>query len=330
MLHRAGRPEHRPGRQPPHPAIIHRVPLLECVPNVSEGRRSEVVERLAAAAGGAPGAQLLDVSSDPDHDRTVLTLAGEPEPLHRALVALAGAAVAAIDLNRQRGVHPRLGALDVVPFVPLGGASMADAVAAARRLAAALAERHGLPAFLYEEAASQPERRNLAAVRRGGFERLAERMAQQPGWRPDFGPGRPHPTAGAVAVGARFFLVAYNVILDRDDPAAARRIAARVREAGGGLPAVKALGFRLASRGCAEVSLNLTDYRRTDMATAGDRVRHEAAREGVGVDGCELVGLAPRAAFGGRPPAELGLPESAAEQVLERRLAAAGLSARLV
>jgi glutamate formiminotransferase len=299
--------------------------LLESVPNLAEGRRPEVIERLVEAVGRHQGARLLDVSSDFDHDRTVLTLAGEAEPLRRALLDLYAVALDAIDLSPAGrgpgppGVHPRLGAVDVVPFVPLGTTPMRAAVEAAEALGREVAARHGLPVFLYEEAARAPERRDLAAIRRGGFERLAEKLAD-PAWRPDFGPARPHPTAGATVIGARGFLIAFNAVLDSDDLEAARAIAGAVRESGGGLPAVKALGVRLASRGRVQVSMNLTDFRRTSPHAAVEAVRREAAARGVRVAACELVGLMPEGAVEAAIREALSLPGFGMADVLERRL----------
>lgn len=292
--------------------------LLESVPNLSEGRRPEVIERLAAAAAGAGGARLLDLHVDPDHDRSVLTLAGEAPELIAALLALYEAALAAIDLTRHRGAHPRVGAVDVVPFVPLagstvGGATMADAVAAARTLGAAVGARFGVPVYLYEEAASRPGRQRLPDLRRGGFEGFPAKIAQ-PGWEPDFGPPRVHPTAGVSIVGARGFLIAFNALLDTADPAVARAVARAVRESGGGLPAVRAIGVHLPSRGRVQVSMNLLDHRRTSMAAALAAVEAEAARHAARVTETEIVGLVPAAAVCG----ELG-----AGRVLEERLAAA-------
>jgi glutamate formiminotransferase len=301
-------------------AIVRRaVPLLECVPNVSEGRRPEIVARLAAAASSAPGVRLLDVSSDADHNRTVFTLAGEPQALIAGLLALYETALAHLDLRSHQGVHPRLGAVDVVPFVPLDGATMADAVAAARRLALEVARRFDLPVFLYEEAAVLPARRSLAAIRRGGFEGLPARLAD-PAWRPDHGPVRVHPTAGATVIGARFFLIACNVLLDTADLALARAIAAAVRESGGGLPAVRALGFYLPSRGAAQVSMNLVDFRRTSLRTAFDRVRTESAARGVRVLTGELIGLLPRQAALDVVRETLALPSFDTGNLLEERL----------
>ena len=308
-----------------------RDPLLECVPNVSEGRRPEVLARLAEALHSRPGSRLLDCSSDRDHDRSVFTLAGSPDGLVSALLDLFEVAVAEIDLSARAGgaepgVHPCMGAVDVVPFVPLAGAPMALAVETAERLGRAVAEKFDLPVYLYEEAARRPERRNLAHVRRGGFEGLARRCADvdDPLGPPDLGPGRPHPTAGAVAIGARGFLVAFNVVLRSDDLEAARAIARAVREAnpsGTGLPAVKALGVRLASRGRVQVSMNLTDPLRTSPLAAIRAVRREAAALGVEVEECELVGLMPEAAAARSLEEALLLPGFALDRTIERRLA---------
>lgn len=297
------------------------MPLLESVPNVSEGRRPEVVARLAAAASSGPGVRLLDLSSDPDHNRSVLTLAGEPEGLLQGLLALYEAALAEIDLTRHQGAHPRIGAVDVVPFVPLGDTPMAAAVAAANRLAPDVARRFGLPVYLYERAARRPERTLLADIRgnnrRGGFEGLAARLAD-PAWAPDFGPAHPHPTAGATVIGARFFLIAFNAVLTTADVSVARAIAGQVRERGGGLPAVRALGIHLASRDLAQVSMNLVDYRRTPILTALRRVEEEAAAMGTGVIETEVIGLIPEAAVRGVTAAELKLPGEI--PILENRL----------
>lgn len=292
------------------------MPLLETVPNLSEGRRPEVVARLAAAASSGPGVRLLDFSSDPDHNRSVLTLAGEPEGLHQGLLALYEAAIAEIDLNRHQGVHPRIGAVDVTPFVPLGDTPMEVAVAAANRLAPVVA-RLGLPVYLYERAARRPERTLLADIRRGGFEGLAARLAD-PAWAPDFGPSHPHPTAGATVIGARFFLIAFNAVLATADVSVARAIARRVRESGGGLSAVRAMGVHLASRDLAQVSMNLVDYRRTPILTALRRVEAEAAAMGTGVIETEVIGLIPEAAVRGVSAADLKLPREI--PILEDRL----------
>jgi glutamate formiminotransferase len=296
------------------------MPLLECVPNVSEGRRPEVISRLAAAVS-RPGVRLLDLSSDPDHNRSVLTLAGEPEALHTGLLALYETALAEIDLTRHRGVHPRVGAVDVVPFVPLGTTPMAAAVAAAERLGAAVAERFGLAVYLYEQAARRAERCALARIRRGGFEGFAAKLAD-PAWAPDFGPPHLHPTAGVTVIGARFFLIAFNAVLDTTDLAMARAVARAVRESGGGLPAVRAMGVWLQSRGRTQVSMNLVDFRRTPLLAALEGVRREAARRGARVIETELVGLVPEAAAADALRGALGLVDFSAARLLERRLAA--------
>ncbi len=300
------------------------MPLLETVPNLSEGRRPEAIARLAAAARSMAGAHLIGVSSDADHNRTVLTLVGEATALVEAMLAVYDAAIETIDLRRHHGVHPRIGAVDVAPFVPLAGARMDDAVEAARALGARVAERHGLAVFLYERAATRPERVNLADVRRGGIEGLTARLAD-PAWKPDFGPARIDPRAGATAVGARGFLIAFNAELATPDVAVARRIAARVREAGGGLAGVKALGLFLEGRGRAQVSMNLTDFRQTPPAAAHAAVCREAAAAGTEVAATEIVGLVPEAALAGTTPEALALRDFGPELVLETHLRRLGL-----
>lgn len=295
------------------------MPPLECVPNVSEGRRPEVVARLVDAVTSVPGVRLLDVSSDPDHNRSVLTLAGTAGDLRESLLALYEAALREIDLTRHQGVHPRVGAVDVVPFVPLGDTPMEEAVAAAEALASEVADCFGLPVYLYEKAARRPERRLLADVRRGGFEGLSVKMAD-PAWLPDLGPARPHPTAGATVIGARFFLIAFNAVLDTPDVAVARAVAKKVRESGGGLPAVRAMGVHLASRGRAQVSMNLVDFRRTSVLTALNRVRREAEALGARVLETELIGLMPEEAAAGVMREALLMPGFAPDRVLEPAL----------
>jgi glutamate formiminotransferase len=292
-------------------------PLLESVPNVSEGRRREVIEELVAAALG-PGVTLLDHSSDRDHHRSVLTLAGRASALHEGLLDLCRAAFRSIDLRHHHGVHPRVGAVDLVPFVPLAGATMADATAAARRLGVELARALELPVFLYGAAASDPGRRHPATFRRGGCEELARRLAVRD-LEPDHGPSRLHPSAGAVLVGARDFLIAINARLATSEIEKARRMARRLRESSGGLPGVQALGFLLPSRGRTQVSINLLDWRRTSLGSLLESVRQLAREEGVAVDEIELVGLVPEAALegGGRE-----LQSLVGDRIVERRLAA--------
>jgi glutamate formiminotransferase len=270
--------------------------LVECVPNASEGRRAEVVDAMASALVSDPEVTLLDRTSDVDHDRSVFTLAGPGERVAAAVERLAAVAVARIDLRVHRGQHPRLGALDVVPFVPLADTPMAACVALARETAARLAVRFSLPVYLYAEAATRPERRVLADIRRPQFEGLAAAMAGG-GWDPDFGPTTPHPTAGATVVGARPFLVAWNIQLDTPDVGLARRIARAIRERDGGLPRVQALGLELADLGCAQVSMNLLDVGITPMWRVWDAVERLAAEAGVLPLDSELIGLAPLRAF---------------------------------
>jgi glutamate formiminotransferase len=264
---------------------------VECVPNFSEGRRREVLQGLLAAAA-VPGVRVLGLSADPDHNRAVLTLAGEGEAVLEAVFRASRLAVAEIDLRQHRGTHPRIGAVDVVPFVPLGGTPMSACVELARQLGRRLGEELQLPVYLYERAATRPDRQNLADVRRPQFEGLAA-WFEDPAHRPDFGPPRPHPTAGAAAVGARPPLVAFNVFLDTQEVDVAKRVARAVRGSNGGLRGVKALAMDTETRGRVQVSMNLVDPGRTGLATALDMVRREAARYGVAVTGTELVGFVP-------------------------------------
>lgn len=293
------------------------MPLIECVPNVSEGRRDDIIASLAAAFD-LPGVHLLDQSSDSSHNRTVYTLAGEAGPLQEAVLRLFTEAVASIDLRLHDGVHPRIGAVDVVPFVPLQGATMEDCVVLAESTAALVAERLHIPMFLYEEAAATDERRNLAEIRRGGLNGLAHRM-QQAAWRPDVGPDRPHPTAGATAIGARPILIAYNVNLASNRLGVAKRIARAIRASNGGMSHVKAMGVQLHD-GVVQVSINLTDYRETSMMTVFDAVARDAAVDGVRVLESEIVGLVPADALPPDPRKRLKLREADLDRVLERRL----------
>ena len=270
--------------------------LIEAVPNVSEGRRHEVIDALAAAVADMPGATLLDTSSDAAHNRTVFTLVGGAPALKTALLELYAAALARIDLRAHRGVHPRIGAVDVAPFVPLDPGGMPACAALAAEVGEAVARRFDLPVYLYEEAARTPDRRRLERIRRGGFENLAAKM-RRPEWRPDFGPPTPHPTGGATAIGARRLLVAFNVNLDTEDIHVARRIARAVRASDGGLEAVKAIGVRTADPDVVQVSMNLVDFERTPLHDAFEAVRREAAGLGVEVRNSEIVGLAPAAAL---------------------------------
>jgi glutamate formiminotransferase len=270
--------------------------LVECVPNISEGSRPDVIDAIAGAVDRTPGVVLLDRTADPDHDRSVLTLAGPASAVLEAMQRVAAQAIARIDMRSHRGRHPRVGALDVVPFVPMGDTSMATCIELARDFGAWLAERYSLPVYLYARAASRPDRQALANIRRPGFEGLGKALAAPDG-APDFGPRRVHPTAGATAVGARPFLVAWNIQLDTDDLGLARRIAAAIRERDGGLAGVQALGIPLVSAGCAQVSMNLLDHERMPMWQVFERVRALASAGGASIRDSELIGLAPLRAF---------------------------------
>jgi glutamate formiminotransferase len=292
---------------------------FECVPNVSEGRRKDVVDAIADAIRGVKKRLLLDYSLDPSHNRSVFTLAGEPADLGRAVMAIYERALVDIDMRRHTGEHPRLGAVDVVPFVPLGQSTMNDGVALARKVGADVAARFGIPVYLYEEASTNPARKNLEDIRRGGFEGLAEKMAAA-GWAPDFGPTTPHVTAGASVIGARAPLIAYNVNLATDRLDIAKKIAAAVRYKSGGLRSVKAMAVRLETRGIVQVSLNLTNYRQTSMLQVFDMIGREAARHGVHVLDSEIVGLIPSDAMQGTDAARLMIRGFSADQILENRL----------
>jgi glutamate formiminotransferase / formiminotetrahydrofolate cyclodeaminase len=296
--------------------------LFECVPNFSEGRDAEKVERIAGAARGVPGVTVLDVESDAAHNRCVISLVGEGEPLLSAVLAMMRVATATIDLNHHTGEHPRMGATDVVPFVPLGAATMSEAVHLAEHLGERVVQELGIPVYLYAAAARRPERADLARVREGQFEGIRESIETDPARAPDFGPSHVHPTAGAVAIGARPVLIAYNVYLTTPDVAIAKKIAKAVRARDGGLPEVKALGFDIPERHQAQVSMNLTDYRVTPVPRAFDAVRKEAEGLGVGVDESEIVGLVPEDALFDAAEQYLALKRFDRAAVLERKVRA--------
>jgi len=292
--------------------------LIECVPNVSEGRRLDVIARMAEVIRSTAGVRLLNHSSDAAHNRSVFTLVGAAGAVQQAVFALFERAIADIDLRAHQGVHPRLGAVDVVPFVPLKGATMADAVAAAKSAGAIIADRFGVPVFLYEEASSNPARKRLEDIRRGAFEGLKDKMSR-PEWAPDFGPAHPHPAVGATVVGARQVLIAYNVNLASDRLDVAQAIARAVRHSSGGLPFVKAMGVRL-SADVVQVSMNLTNYEQTPMHAAFDAVAREAARHSVTVRGSEVIGLVPQAALRNGDESYLKLEGFTSSQILEDQL----------
>jgi glutamate formiminotransferase/formiminotetrahydrofolate cyclodeaminase len=292
---------------------------FECVPNFSEGRDAAKVEAIAAAGRAVAGVTVLDVEMNADHNRCVITLVGEGDPLLEAVLGMVRVATATIDLRTHVGEHPRMGATDVVPFVPLGEATMADAVRLSERLAERVAAELGVPVYLYAASARVPERADLASVRRGQFEGIRDSIATDPARRPDFGPSAVHPSAGVVAIGARPVLIAYNIYLTSPDVAIAKRIAKAVRARDGGLAEVKALGFEIKERNRAQVSMNLTDYRRTPIPRVVEAVRAEAQRYGVATEESEIVGLVPEDALLDAAEHYLQLNGFDRRQILERR-----------
>ena len=297
------------------------MPIIESIPNVSEGRRPEVVEAIASAIRAVPGVRLLDYSSDASHNRSVFTLAGDGAPLKAAILAMYEQALAHIDLRTHQGEHPRLGAVDVVPFVPIEGVTMAQCVDLARDVAGEVASRFGVPIYLYEDASSDPARKNLEDIRRGEFEGLAAKMASK-GWAPDFGPSAPHASAGASVVGARMPLIAYNINLNTDRLDVAKKIAAAIRHSSGGYRFVKAAGFELKDRGIVQVSMNLTNYEKTPIFRVFETVRREAERYGVSILESEIVGLVPAAALNAAAEFYLQIAGFKPDQVLENKLRA--------
>jgi len=296
--------------------------IVECVPNFSEGRRQEVIDRIVQAIAGVEEVRVLDVESDADHNRSVVTFAGSPEGVEEAAFRAIETAAQLIDMDEHRGEHPRIGATDVVPFVPIRGVTMADCVAIARRLGERVGRELGIPVYLYAEAATRPERRDLAYIRRGEYEGLKESIAADPDRAPDFGPAKLG-KAGATVIGARPPLIAYNVYLNTDDVEIAKKIAKAVRHSSGGLRYVKALGLLV--RGRAQVSMNLTDYRKTPISRVMELIRREAARYGVSVVSSEIVGLVPEEAILDAALYYLQLDGFSYDRILERRLASAGL-----
>jgi glutamate formiminotransferase/formiminotetrahydrofolate cyclodeaminase len=291
--------------------------LVECVPNFSEGRRLEVVDALAGAVRRVPGAYLLDRHSDPDHNRSVLTFAGEPAAVAEAAFQVVALAAQKIDLDHHEGEHPRIGATDVVPFVPLGDSTMGECIDLARRLGRRVGDELGIPVYLYEAAATRPDRVNLADIRRGEYEALKQSIASDPNRAPDFGPARLGP-AGATVIGARQFLIAFNVYLDTNDVSIAKAIAKVIRTSSGGLPAVRALGLLV--EGLAQVSMNLTNFTRTSVPRVVEAIRQEAEQRGTAIHHSELVGLMPQAAVIDTARWYLKLNRLGPEQVLESQL----------
>ena len=303
--------------------------LLECVPNFSEGRDLAKVDAIVEAMSTVRGAWILDRTSDADHNRSVVTLAGEPEAVAEAAIRGAGKAATLIDMTRQTGAHPRIGATDVVPFVPLENVSVEECVALARRVGRELWERYGIPVYFYEAAATRSERANLENIRKGQLEGLREDALRNPDRSPDIGGSRLHPTAGATAVGVRKLLIAYNIYLSTADAGIAKEIARAIRASSGGLPNVKAIGVEMKSRGIAQVSINLTDFEQTPLHIVFENVKLEAARRGCTIVGSEIIGLIPEKAIELSAGWDLQFENFSPERILENRLEAVGATSRL-
>lgn len=295
------------------------VRLVECVPNFSEGRNIETIQKILVPFFMTTGVKLLDYSPDKDHNRTVVTIMGEPLSVKKAILEATGIAVQNIDLRNHRGAHPRMGAIDVVPFIPLQDYPMQEAVALARDTAQAMAEQYNLPVFLYEKAAAAPERENLANIRKGEFEGLGTKMLQ-PEWKPDFGPEQPHPSAGASAVGARMPLIAFNINLNTSNLDIANQIVRCIRHISGGLRYCKAMGVELKEKGMVQVSINMTDYTKTALYRVFEMVKFEARRYGVTIAGSEIIGLTPMEALLDAAVYYMQIENFSLKQVIENRM----------
>jgi glutamate formiminotransferase len=293
--------------------------LFECIPNFSEGRDQEKIEKIVEPFKKTKGVKLLDYSADKDHNRLVVTLLGGAEELKKSVHEAIGIAVDLIDMNKHKGEHPRMGAVDVVPFTPVKNVEMKDAVKLANEVAKKAADEYELPIYLYEEAATTSERKNLADIRRGEYEGFDEKI-KKPEWKPDYGPQELHPTAGATVIGARMPLVAFNINLDTDNLEIANKIARKVRHSGGGLRFVKAIGIDLSERNIVQVSMNMTNYTKTSLYQSFEMVKYEAKRYGVNVIGSELIGLLPAKALFDVAEYYLGLEDFQDNQVMENRL----------
>lgn len=293
--------------------------IMECVPNFSEGRDRAKIDAIVEPFRGKKDVKLLDYSNDEDHNRMVVTVVGEPEALKNAVIEAIGVAVRLIDLRTHQGQHPRMGAADVVPFIPIKNCTEAEAIELSKEVGEKVAELYGLPVYLYEKSATAPNRENLASIRKGQFEGFAEKI-KLPEWKPDYGPAEQHPTAGTVAIGARMPLVAYNINLNTPDLEIATAIAKRIRFIGGGLRFCKAMGVDLADRGITQVSINMTDFTRTHLYQAMEMVRFEARRYGVSVAGSEIIGLVPMDALVDTCQYYLGLEGFSSDQVIEKRI----------
>lgn len=294
--------------------------IVECVPNFSEGRRKEVVDKIVYSIRSVPGIKILDVEMDPDHNRSVVTFTGGKDNIQEAAFRGARAAAELIDLNKHQGQHPRMGALDVLPFVPLSGVTIDDCIEIANKVAARIAKNLKIPVYLYEAAAKRPERANLENVRRGEFEGLRDAILKDDTRYPDYGPRMLHPTAGATAVGARMPLIAFNINLASKDVQVAKAIAKKIRASSGGLPKVKALGFELQARGMVQVSMNITDYTVTHISKVFEAVSEEAKAHGVEIAESEIIGLIPLDAVCDLAARYLKISQFSSSQVLERRV----------
>lgn len=293
--------------------------IIECVPNFSEGRDKEKIESIADCFRGKSGVKLLDYSGDADHNRSVVTVAGEPEAIKYAVIEAIGKAIELIDLNKHSGEHPRMGAVDVVPFIPIKNVTIDEAIALSQEVAKEVGVRFNLPVFLYEASATTQHRENLADIRRGEFEGLSDKMRLTE-WKSDFGPETPHPTAGVVAIGARKPLIAYNINLNTNNIKIANAIAKKVRHSSGGMRYCKAIGIYLKERDLAQVSTNLTDYTKTSIYSVHEMVRMEAKRYGVSIIGSEVIGLVPMTALAESAAYYLGIENFSMNQVLEAKL----------
>lgn len=294
--------------------------IMESVPNFSEGKDITIIEKIVDAFRGKDGVRLLDYSSDSDHNRTVVTVVGEPDALGNAVVEAVRTARELIDMNKHEGQHPRMGATDVIPFIPIRNVNEEDAIELSKLVAKRIGEELEIPVFLYEKSASASHRQNLADVRRGQYEGMAEKMKDENLWTPDFGPKKPHPTFGVVAVGARMPLCAFNVNLATDNLEIATAIAKKVRFIGGGLRFCKAMGVELSDRHITQVSMNLTDYTKTSIYSAFEMVKMEAKRYGVSVVGSEVIGLVPMQALVSCAEYYLGIENFSVDQIIENRI----------
>ncbi|MCX7903427.1 MAG: glutamate formimidoyltransferase [Caloramator sp.] len=293
--------------------------IVECVPNFSEGRDLDKIERIVNPFRGKEGVKLLDYSRDVDHNRVVVTVVGEPQAVKEAMLEAMGVAIEVIDMRSHKGEHPRMGAVDVVPFIPVKNMTMTEAVELSKEFAREASERYNLPIFLYEKSATSPDRENLANIRKGEFEGMFEKI-KQPEWKPDFGPAEVHPTAGVTAVGARMPLVAFNVNLGTNNIEIANKIAKNVRFLNGGLRYCKAIGVELKDRGIVQVSMNMTDYTKTALYRAFELIKVEARRYGVPVIGSEIIGLVPMEALIDTAVYYLGVEDFSMDQILENRI----------